>query len=98
MLPKNPYQPHPTLNSPPQPPPQQLTTAGGAAATIFGGIDGINATFTWGVWFPVIQLFKNGVLQQSTVDYGSGPTALTFFPGSIPQPGDVLTIQGFGTI
>ena len=73
-------------------------TAGGEQATIFGGIDGINATFTWGVFFPVIQLFKNGILQQSTVDYGAGPTALTFFPGSIPQPGDTLTILGFGTI
>lgn len=91
----NPYIPHPTLNSPPQPPPQQLTSTQG---TIFGVIDGINANFYWQVFFPLIQVFVNQGLQISGVDYGAGPTAITFFPASIPQPGSTITILGFGTI
>jgi hypothetical protein len=39
------------------------------------------------IWFPVIQVWRNGVLQTSGVDYGGVGTALTFFPNSIPQPG-----------
>ena len=97
MLPRNPYQPEPTISRPPQPPPQQLTTAY-PNPTIQGGIDGINATFTWGIWFPVIQVWVNGLLQTSGIDYGGIGTAITFFPNSIPMPGAVITIEGFGTI
>jgi hypothetical protein len=89
--------PQVTISSPLQPPPQQLTTAY-PNPTIFGGIDGINQTFTWQVWFPVVQVWLNGNLQAPGVDYAAGNTALVFLSPVTPQPGDVITLQGFGTV
>lgn len=84
-----------TISTPLQSPPQQLTSANG---TIQGNIDGINNLFQWQVYYPLIQLWRNGVLQTQGIDYGAGTTALVFLPLSIPQPGDILTLEGFGTI
>lgn len=84
-----------TISSPLQPPPQQLSSADG---TIQGGIDGRSAVFYWQVYFPQIQLWRNGVLQTNGVDYCAGPTSLKFLPGAIPVPGDILTLLGYGTL
>lgn len=84
-----------TISTPLQPPPQQLTSIDG---TIQGNIDGINSVFTWQVYFPLISLFRNGVYLTQGVDYGAGPNAVAFMPGSIPQPGDVLTLKGYGSV
>jgi hypothetical protein len=93
---KGPYNnPQITISTPLQPPPQQLTTIDG---TIQGAIDGVNQLFVWQVWFPLVNVFRNGNLQTQGTDYGSGPTALVFYQNSIPQPGDILTIEGYGTI
>lgn len=87
--------PQETISAPLQPPPQQLTTADG---TIQGNIDGVNSIFQWQIVFPLIQLYRNGVRLTQGVDYGAGTTAVAFLPGAIPQPGDILTLEGFGTI
>lgn len=87
--------PQETITSPLQPPPQQLSTANG---TIQGNIDGLNRVLTFSVWFPYLQVFRNGVLLTCGVDYGAGQTAIAFLPGAIPVPGDIVTILGYGTI
>lgn len=87
--------PQTTISAPLQPPPQQLTTADG---TIQGNIDGVNRLFQWQIIMPAFQLWRNGVLQTQGVDYGAGTTAIAFLPGAIPVPGDIITLQGFGTI
>lgn len=87
--------PQTTISAPLQSPPQQLTSANG---TIQGNIDGVNPLFQWQIYFPLIQVWRNGVRQTQGVDYGAGTTALTFLPGAVPQPGDIITLEGFGTI
>lgn len=87
--------PQTTISSPLQPPPQQLTSLDG---TIHGNIDGVNSVYTWQVYFPLVQMYRNGVRLTQGVDYGAGPTCAAFLPGAIPQPGDVLTLEGYGTI
>lgn len=84
-----------TISTPLQPPPQQLSTADG---TIQGVIDGVNSVLVWSVYLPRVDVFRNGICLTQGVDYGAGPTAVAFFPGAIPQPGDIITIKGYGTI
>lgn len=86
-----------TISTPLQPPPQQLTSAL-PNPTIFGVIDGVNQIFWWQIYFPQYQVFRNGNQLTSTVDYAGGPLSLQFFGGAIPQPGDLITLQGFGTL
>ncbi len=86
-----------TLSDPPPPPPQQLTTAY-PNPTIFGGIDGTNATFYWQIFFQTVRVFRNGLLQTNGLDYGGGNLAVTFFSDSVPVPGDIITIEGYGTL
>lgn len=87
--------PQETISAPLQPPPQQLTSADG---TIQGNIDGVNSVFQWQIYFPLIQLYRNGVRQTQGVDYGAGPTCVAFLPGALPQVGDIITLIGYGTI
>lgn len=84
-----------TISAPLQSPPQQLTSADG---TIQGNIDGVNSVFQWQIVFPLIQLYRNGVRLTQGVDYGAGTTAVAFLPGAIPVAGDILTLEGYGTI
>lgn len=88
--------PQTTIAEPLQPPPQQLTTQQ-PGNTILGALDGVNALFTWGIWVPQYQVFRNGVLQATNTDYAGGPTSLKFLPGAVPQIGDIVTINIFGT-
>jgi hypothetical protein len=64
--------------------------------TILGILDGINNLFTWQVAFPRVQIFRNGILQTQGVDVNAGTTAMVFTPSAIPQPGDALTLLGYG--
>ena len=63
--------------------------------TIMGGVDGKNNLFTFGVSFQRVQVWRNGLLQTWAQDYAAGPTAIVFYPASIPQPGDIITLLGF---
>ncbi len=87
--------PQETITSPLQSTPQQLSTADG---TIQGNIDGRNNVLFWQVFFPYFQAFRNGVLLTCGVDYGAGQTAIAFFPGAVPQVGDIVTILGYGSV
>jgi hypothetical protein len=59
-----------------------------------GVIDGVNATFTL-VNAPnpttSLVLFRNGVVQQPSLDYTLNGSTVQFMAGAIPQPGDTLT-------
>ena len=58
-----------------------------------GVVNGLNTTFTLAA-APVppssLYLYRNGVRQAVTSDYSLSGVSLTFFAGSIPQPGDIL--------
>jgi hypothetical protein len=58
-----------------------------------GTLDGSNGSFT--LSHPAdpaetLQVFRNGVLQALGIDYDVSGTTLTFTPGNVPQPGDIL--------
>lgn len=64
------------------------------AETPSGVIDGVNRVFTLaGTPNPAKSLlvYRNGLLQKEGVDYTLSANAITFQPGSIPLPGDLLT-------
>jgi len=63
--------------------------------TIVGAIDGINAVFWLSVGVQSFTLFVNGVLQTQGVDYVALNNQATFNSGSIPQPGSILTANGY---
>lgn len=59
-----------------------------------GSINGTNAVFTLAnPPSPVasLQVFRNGLLQRSSVDYTLAGNVVTFLSGSIPQSGDLVT-------
>jgi hypothetical protein len=63
------------------------------AETPGGTIDGLNTAFTLAFApSPIASLilFRNGLLQVHGFDYAIAGNAVTFFGGSIPQPGDQL--------
>ena len=72
--------------------PQQFSSAKG---TIIGTIDGANATFWLSLGVYSFSLFRNGVLQTLNVDYTALNNQFTFLTASIPQPGDILTAEGY---
>lgn len=84
-----------TISEPLTPPPAQFTTAG-SAPTISGVIDGVNSLFQTGVAVPLYQVFRNGLLQTPGFDVVTGPTVILFLKGATPQPGDIITAQGYG--
>lgn len=58
-----------------------------------GTINGSNATFTLsGIPLPAssLMVYRNGLLQKTGVDYTVSLDRITFVPGAIPQPGDLL--------
>lgn len=55
-----------------------------------GTINGINAVFTLSDIPVTLLLFRNGVLQQVTVDYNISGLTITFTAGNIPIAGDSL--------
>lgn len=63
--------------------------------TIFGVMDGVNPLFTWQVAIRRGDVMRNGLRQTLNVDVCVGPTSMKFLPGSIPQPGDVITMWGW---
>jgi hypothetical protein len=58
-----------------------------------GAVDGINTAFTLN-FSPSpaasLALFRNGVLTKPGSDYSISGASITFFLGSVPQPGDAL--------
>lgn len=58
-----------------------------------GVVDGSNATFTLAA-APVpassLQIFRNGVLQKSGVDFLLSTNVVTFVTAAVPNPGDIL--------
>ena len=58
-----------------------------------GTMNGSNAAFTLSM-APApaasLLLFRNGVLQRSGVDFTLAGSSISFQPGSVPQPGDLL--------
>lgn len=63
--------------------------------TINGLFDGKSNLITWGVSFQRVQIYRNGILQTWNQDYAAGPTAAVFYPNSIPQPLDLVTLLGY---
>lgn len=63
--------------------------------TIFGVLDGINKTFTWGVQVRKASIFVNGKMQTMTRSVSMGPTAMVFAATNIPQPGDIIFMLGY---
>lgn len=63
------------------------------AETPAGPVDGTNAVFTLSqAPLPAasLNLYRNGLLQTSGVDFALDGNIITFFPVSLPQPGDLL--------
>ncbi len=61
-----------------------------------GTIDGSNDTFTLQSEpqpATSLQVFRNGVLQMSGVDYTMSVNVVTFLPVSVPRPGDILQVS-----
>jgi hypothetical protein len=61
-----------------------------------GTVDGTNAAFTLQAAPAMaagLLLSRNGLILTSGVDYSIVGSAITFLPGSIPQPGDVITAR-----
>lgn len=63
--------------------------------TIFGTVDGANATFTFGVQLQKVSVFRNGILQTVGTDVVTGPTSIRFLPRSIPKEFDLITMTGW---
>jgi hypothetical protein len=58
-----------------------------------GTMDGVNATFTLANApspAPSLELFRNGIVQNSAIDYTLTGTMVQFLTGVVPQPGDTL--------
>ena len=58
-----------------------------------GVINAMNTTFTLNFSpSPTVSLTlsRNGLLMKQGTDYSLSGTVITFFPGSVPQTGDVL--------
>lgn len=58
-----------------------------------GPVNGSNTSFTLAAApspATSLELFRNGILTKQGADYSVSGTTVTFFAGSVPQPGDVL--------
>jgi hypothetical protein len=74
------------------PPPQQFSTNDGS---IQGAVDGVNTTFLISAALTRARVFRNGVLMTLNYDCAAGGRAIVFMAGQIPQPGDVITVEGY---
>lgn len=72
--------------------PAQFSTNTG---TITGTIDGVNATFFLSFPITTAQVYRSGVLMTQPTDVVFGANQLVFQPGQIPQPTDVITVEGW---
>lgn len=63
--------------------------------SITGPTDGVNNLFTYQIGFHRVQVYRNGVAQTIGQDFSNGMTAIVFFPASIPQSGDIVTVFGW---
>jgi hypothetical protein len=63
--------------------------------TIVGVIDGINAVFWLVVGVVSFTLYRNGQLLTASVDYTPLGNQITFLAPQVPQPGDVITADGY---
>ncbi len=81
---------------------RSLRRSGGGGSQVFvngetpsGTIDGVNTTFLL-AFVPSppasLQLYRNGLLLLSAVDYVLADRTITFFLASIPVPGDLLSV------
>lgn len=68
---------------------------GTSGPTLLGVIDGINATFTTGVVFRRVQVFRNGLAMTQNYDFAWGSNVIVFMGNNIPQPGDILQVKGW---
>jgi hypothetical protein len=62
-------------------------------ATPAGFVDGSNPVFSLETMpspASSLQVFRNGLLMKAGVDYVLTGSSVTFLPGAIPQPGDIL--------
>lgn len=66
------------------------TTGVEQVLTITGSIDGENFTFSLSGLPQDLDLYRNGILQYPNVAYTLNGTIVTFLPGYVPQPGDLL--------
>lgn len=58
---------------------------------VSGTIDGVNAIFTLAATpTATLQLYRNGIEQTVGSDFTLSANVVTFQPGAVPQPGDVL--------
>lgn len=74
-------------------PPSQTINFADAEVPI-GLINGGNSTYTLN-HTPLgtsLEVMKNGIVQQNTVDFTVSGTTVTFLTASIPQPGDNLQV------
>ena len=65
------------------------------AETPSGVIDGVNTLFGLAnTPSPAasLEVFRNGLAMQKSVDFNLSGTTITFQPGSVPMPGDVLEV------
>lgn len=64
--------------------------------SIAGAVDGINAIFTLDQAVSKVFVFRNGLKLTAGADYTfSGSTQITFISGNIPQPGDIVSVEGW---
>ena len=83
-----------TLSSPIPPPPQAFSNVG-PAPTIFGTLDGVNTVFHTGVVMQRARIYLNGQLMALNLDCSFYGTTVVFAANRVPQPGDVLLIEGW---
>lgn len=66
-----------------------------ALGTVTGAIDGVNATFYLSYPVATANIYRSGVLMTNGSDVTFGANQIVFAAGQIPQPGDVITAQGW---
>jgi ABC-type cobalt transport system substrate-binding protein len=81
-----------TISAPLAPPPQQFSSEDGS---LQGVIDGVNAAFLISAFLTRARVYRNGVMMTLNVDCVAGGRSILFLRGQIPQPGDVVTVQGY---
>lgn len=86
-----PFPPY-TISSFPLELPQTFQSTDG---TLQGVIDGTNPTFTTGVVFRRVQVFRNGLALTQNYDFAWGSNVVVFMGVQIPQPGDILKVVGW---
>ncbi len=63
--------------------------------TVTGTIDGVNNTFYLSYPVTTANIYLGGILMANGVDVAFGANQMVFQPGQIPQPGNVITVEGW---